>query len=176
MGLAAKLRMNALPMIRASLDMTMAVVVVAVAIIHRNSILRDSGIVSLSAKETKWTKLENSTATMAWTKMVARDTTLPKKRVDGAHMIDTSKCAIKTIILARLTITGSGGDGGGRSGGGGKGGAGAKGGAGGVAGGDGGSDGDGGGGGESGGDGGGGRGVGGDGGRDGEGNDSAEES
>ena len=65
MGLAAKLRMNALPTIRASLDMTMAVVVVAVATIQRNSIRSDSGIVSLLAKEIKWMKSENSTATMA---------------------------------------------------------------------------------------------------------------
>ena len=168
-GSAAKLRMNALPTMRASRDMTIAVVVVAVAMIQRKSILSASGAVSLSAKDTKWMKFANSTATIACTKMVARETMLPKRRVDGEQMPATIKCAMKTMALARLSTTGSGGDGGGRSGGGGKGGLGMPGGAGGTEGGTGGIAGDGGGGGAMGGGGMKGGGTGGSGGRPGDG-------
>jgi hypothetical protein len=168
-GSAAKLRMNALPTMRASRDMTIAVVVVAVAMIQRKSILSASGAVSLSTKDTKWMKFANSTATMACTKMVARETMLPKRRVDGEQMPATIKCAMKTMALARSSTAGSGGDGGGRSGGGGKGGLGMPGGAGGTEGGTGGIAGDGGGGGAMGGGGMKGGGTGGSGGRPGDG-------
>ena len=56
---------------------------------------------------------------MAWTKVVARLTTLPKKSVAGEQMQATTRWAMKTIHLARVSTTGSGGDGGGHVGGGG---------------------------------------------------------
>ena len=52
-GSKAKLRMKALPTTRASSDMTIAVVVVAVAMIQRKSILSVWGAVSALAKDAK---------------------------------------------------------------------------------------------------------------------------